>query len=410
MTTHRFFQFLILPLFALTLSSCFNWAARAVEKLPEKSTLNRAYDYKCKVVIIGAGSAGLAAANILEKNNISYVVLEATSRYGGRLKKDTTLADFPIDMGAEWIHSNRAVLELLGRPDRKQDELISYQLDESVIWDGQQLKPLSKSFMKAYYNFMPESKFKRSTWYDFFDQNIAQTVKHNIIYNAAVSSIDYSGEKVVIRDRNGIDYECDKVLVTVPMGVLQSQMIAFNPAMDVKKVEALQSISFPKGFKVALKFSEKFYPDVINLKGIGGENVYYDIAFKKEANSHILGYLCLGEQAKIYDALGSEKAIINKLLEQLDTMYDGKASELYTGEYRFENWGKHEYSQGTWTQAYQEKKSTLKTLAEPLDSKVYFAGEIFDPYQQMGVPGAILSGFHSMDKMLGAIEGARKKF
>jgi monoamine oxidase len=225
-----------------------------------------------------------------------------------------------------------------------------------------------------------------------------------------VSSIDYSGEKVVIRDRNGIDYECDKVLVTVPIGVLQSQMIAFNPAMDAKKVEAIQSISFPTGFKVAMKFSDKFYPDVINLKGIGGENVYYDIAFKKEANAHILGYLCLGEQAKTYEALASEKAIVNKLLEQLDTMYDGKASELYTGEYRFENWGKHEYTQGTWTQAYQEKKSTLKTLAEPLDSKVYFAGEIFDPYQQMGVPGALLSGFHSVDKMLGAIEGARKKF
>ena len=409
MTTHRFFQFLILPLFALTLSSCFNWAARAVEKLPEKSTLNRAYDYKGKVVIIGAGSAGLAAANILEKNNISYVVLEATSRYGGRLKKDTTLADFPIDMGAEWIHSNPAVLELLGRPDRKQDELISYQLDESVIWDGQQLKPLSKSFMKAYYNFMPESKFKRSTWYDFFDQNIAQTVKHNIIYNAAVSSIDYSSERVVIRDRNGIAYECDKVLVTVPIGVLQSEMIEFKPAMDAKKLEAIQSISFPTGFKVAMKFSDKFYPDVINLKGIGGENVYYDIAFKKEANAHILGYLCLGEQAKTYEALASEKAVIHELLKQLDTMYDGKASELFTGEYRFENWGKHEYTQGTWTQAFQEKKSALKTIAEPLDSKVYFAGEIFDPYQQMGVPGALLSGFHSVDKMLGAIEGARKK-
>ena len=409
MTTNSYFKILFLSAFALTLSGCFNWAARAVEKLPEKSTLNRDYDYEGKVVIIGAGSAGLAAANVLENNNISYVVLEATDRYGGRLKKDTTLADFPIDMGAEWIHSNPAVLDLLRTPDRDQDELISYHLEESVIWDGQQLKPLSKSFMKAYYNFMPESKFKRSTWYDFFDQNIAQTVKHNIIYNAAVSSIDYSGEKVVIRDRNGIDYECDKVLVTVPIGVLQSQMIAFNPAMDAKKVEAIQSISFPTGFKVAMKFSDKFYPDVINLKGIGGENVYYDIAFKKEANAHILGYLCLGEQAKTYEALASEKAVIHELLKQLDTMYDGKASELYTGEYRFENWGKHEYTQGTWTQAFQEKKYALKTIAEPLDSKVYFAGEIFDPYQQMGVPGALLSGFHSVDKMLGAIEGARKK-
>ena len=78
--------------------------------------------------------------------------------------------------------------------------------------------------MKAYYNFMPESKFKRSTWYDFFDENIAQGVKHNIIYDA-VTSADYSNEKVVIRDRNGIDYECDKVLVTVPIGTISNDCI-----------------------------------------------------------------------------------------------------------------------------------------------------------------------------------------
>ncbi len=56
-----------------------------------------------------------------------------------------------------------------------------------------------------------------------------------------------------------------------------------------------------------------------------------------------------------------------------------------------------------------KKKIHLKNVGKTLDSKVYFAGEIFDPYQQMGVPGALLSGFHSMDKMLGEIEGARKK-
>ena len=36
------------------------------------------------------------------------------------------------------------------------------------------------------------------------------------------------------------------------------------------------------------------------------------------------------------------------------------------------------------------RKSKLKTLNLPLDKKVYFASEIYDPFQQMGVPGAIL--------------------
>ena len=43
--------------------------------------------YSGKVIIIGAGASGLAAAKVLEQNNIDYTILEATNRYGGRLKK-----------------------------------------------------------------------------------------------------------------------------------------------------------------------------------------------------------------------------------------------------------------------------------------------------------------------------------
>ena len=69
-------------------------------------------------------------------------------------------------------------------------------------------------------------------------------------------------------------------------------------------------------------------------------------------------------------------------------------------EYLLENWGQHQFTQGTWTQAFQEKGSNLKVLIPPLSKMVYFAGEINDPYKQMGVPGAILSGYYSIDKLL----------
>tara|TARA_A200000113_G_scaffold38433_1_gene31338 strand:- start:538 stop:714 length:177 start_codon:yes stop_codon:yes gene_type:complete len=52
------------------------------------------------------------------------------------------------------------------------------------------------------------------------------------------------------------------------------------------------------------------------------------------------------------------------------------------------------------TPAALERKSKLKTLNLPLDKKVYFAGEIYYLYQQMGVLGAILSGYYSADKLL----------
>ena len=71
-------------LFSLSLlvSSCMNWAARAVEKLPEVTALDKSYEYSGKVVIVGAGPSGLAAAKILERNKIDYLILEATDRFG----------------------------------------------------------------------------------------------------------------------------------------------------------------------------------------------------------------------------------------------------------------------------------------------------------------------------------------
>ena len=58
-----------------------------------------------KVIIVGAGAAGLAAAKKLEEAGIRYQILEATDHYGGRIQKNEDFADFPIDLGAEWILS-----------------------------------------------------------------------------------------------------------------------------------------------------------------------------------------------------------------------------------------------------------------------------------------------------------------
>ena len=383
----------------------FNWAARAVDKLPEQTALHKSYQYGGKVIIIGAGGAGLAAAKILERNHIDYLILEASHRYGGRLKKDSTLADFPVDLGAEWIHSHPRVLNVIkGKSgDEIDEEVIPYRLNSVLKWDGTALKPAT-SYLRYFYDFMPESKFKRSTWYDFLDENIAKEVKYKIVYHSPISSIDYTGEKVSIETANGDTYEADKVLVAVSPGVLKSNKIKFSPELSPQKTKAIASINFLPGLKVAMKFSEKFYPDLIQCEtGYGakdGEKSYFDMAFGKEAQTKLLGFLCAGKEAEKYYALGSEDAIIATLIKELDQMFDGKASETYTGEYRLENWGQHEYTQGTWVVTPFEKTSNLKKLAEPLDNRIYFAGATLDPHRQMGAPGSMLSGYHFIDKLL----------
>lgn len=65
---------------------------------------------KYKVCIIGAGAAGLSAANSLVKNGIQdFIVLEARNRIGGRILS-LDIGATSLELGANWIHG------VLGNP------------------------------------------------------------------------------------------------------------------------------------------------------------------------------------------------------------------------------------------------------------------------------------------------------
>ncbi len=392
----------VFSLLSLTFSSCFQWGPRAFKNFPKETALDKTYNYDGKVIIIGAGASGLAAAKILERNKVDYQILEATDRYGGRLKKNETLADFPIDIGAEWIHNMPGVLNRLKgkKGDETDEELIPYQLENAYSWDGKKYEEISKKEIDLRFDFFPEYKFKRTTWYDYVDQNFAQEVKHKIKFNAPVTEVNYAKDKVEVTTKNGEVHTADKLLVTVSVGVLKSNSIQFVPDLSVEKKEAINAVGFLPGFKLFLKFSQKFYPDVVDLTHTDGEVVYYDNAFKKEAESNILAALFLGKSAEEYYRLAAEEKIISTVLKELDQIFAGKASELYTGEYVLENWGQHEFTKGTWVNAALDKNIDLKVLNKPLQNKVYFAGEVYDTHKQMGVPGALLSGYDVIDRLL----------
>ncbi|XP_066594400.1 peroxisomal N(1)-acetyl-spermine/spermidine oxidase [Prorops nasuta] len=64
----------------------------------------------CKILIIGAGMAGLSAANHLIKNNENdFLILEARGRIGGRIFA-TKIGNEKVELGANWIHG------VLGNP------------------------------------------------------------------------------------------------------------------------------------------------------------------------------------------------------------------------------------------------------------------------------------------------------
>ncbi|MEM6378202.1 MAG: NAD(P)/FAD-dependent oxidoreductase [Bacteroidota bacterium] len=403
--TLRIFGKLTLSILLLTTTSCelFDWdfGALAFDRFPKETALDKSYKFEGKVIIIGAGASGLAAATILEKNGVDYEIIEASNRYGGRLMKVEGFADFPIDIGAEWIHNMPQVLNRLKgiRDDEIREELIPYQLVSSASWDGENYVEIPKKDLDEYFAGFPEYKFKRKTWYDFVDEHFAQKVKHRIRYNSPVVEIDYSGKQVSLKLGSGESIIADKVLVTVSVGVLQSNAITFKPALDQKKLKAINAVKFLPGFKLVMKFHEEFYPNVISCKTKVGTKDFYDVAFKKESADNVLGLLSMGSSTEAYYKLNSEEAIVNKVLSELDQMFAGKATELYTGEYLIQDWGRHAFTQGTWSSTLMGSKQ-LQQLNRPVGDKVYFSGGANDTHRQQGVPGAILSGYDTIDRLL----------
>lgn len=63
------------------------------------------------VIVIGAGIAGLAAAQRLKAAGFDVKVLEARDRVGGRVHTSTNSAGTTLDLGAGWIHGNWAEFE-----------------------------------------------------------------------------------------------------------------------------------------------------------------------------------------------------------------------------------------------------------------------------------------------------------
>ncbi len=358
-------------------------------------------NFSGNVLIIGAGAAGLMAGHLLKQNNIDFRILEASDTYGGRVKEASSFADFPIDLGAEWIHTNPSVLaRLLNDPNVQANvDIINYTPESIHLWDGSKLK--KRNFFS---NFYGEYKFKNTTWFGFFDDYIVPGIINQITLNSPVTNIDYTGSRIVVTNAVGNQFEADRVIVTVPLAVLQQGSITFTPALPQVKQDALSQVEMPDGIKVFIEFSERFYPDLLGFGGItslldssSGEKLYYDAAFRKNVASHVLGLFTVGEEASFYANQANDAKVIEVVINELDQVFSGKASRFYK-KHVIQNWSKSPYILGSYS--FGADENTRVALTEPIDNKIYFAGEVYATPDSSTVHGAGESTFVALERLL----------
>ena len=354
-----------------------------------------------KVIIIGAGAAGLTAGHVLNQHGIDFTILEAAPQIGGRMRETSTFADFSVDLGAEWIHTDPSILaRMLNDPDSTAEvDIINYRPQEIYAWINGKLR--RRNWVSHIY---AEHKFKSSGWFDFFNTHIVPGIADRIQVQSPVAGIDYRQNLVRVETGIGQVFEASRVILTVPVPILQDNDIRFLPEFPQEKIDAINEVDMPGGLKIFFEFDDKFYPDIVydgsfianEFNSDSGEKIYYDAAFRKDSNRNIFALFTVGDKSDEYTSLQNDQAIADAALAELDEFFDGKASRHYV-KHIVQNWSAEPFIRGSYT--HDTSSDIQRTLRRPIENKIFFAGETYAE-DWATVHGAAMSAYDAVEEIL----------
>jgi monoamine oxidase len=405
-----------------------------------------------RIVVIGAGMAGLAAARRLADKGMGVTVVEARDRIGGRMFTNTSLG-VPIDLGAAWIHgtegnplvdladqvgarrvetdfdrvalfqdgsevSPEAVQAALTRWQEIAGELVTLGgdagADESVADGLAEVADLNdpliawcaSSEIQGEYAADPDEISLKwlGTEGEFGGpdvllpggyQELAQHLARGLTIQLGneVTRVTYNDSRVRLETAQGA-VEADRVIVTVPLGVLKADTIAFDPPLSEEKRGAIERLGFGLLDKVVLKFDQPFWPDndVIGLVG-SGEPVSMLINGETFADAPLLVGLRGGRDALEREALSDQDAVAQVVTALKAPTPTGS---LVT------RWAADPYARGSYSFiAVGSSPDDMRTLGEPVNDRLAFAGEATNPEFFGTVHGAYQSGIREAERVLG---------
>ncbi|MEM9131232.1 MAG: FAD-dependent oxidoreductase [Actinomycetota bacterium] len=355
-----------------------------------------------RVIVIGAGPAGMTAAHHLVQRGIDVQVLEAAPTHGGRIKHTRDFADFPISLGGEWVHVGEGILdEIVNDPDVEITTTLTrydQDVDEVAYIAGGEVAygPISDVFVV-------DSKFVGSSWLDFFETYVLPGIADRIEFDTVVTAVEITDDGVTVTDAAGVGWEADQVVVTVPLKVLQRGDITFEPPLSEEKREAIAEANVWSGLKAFIEFDEAFYPAAVAFAEdeeiVDGQRLYYDAAYGQDTDANILGLFSVGVLAERYQALTDDE-LRAAMLAELDEAFDGAASRHYV-RHIVQNWNEEPFAGAAYLWDNAPWRLTRR-LASSVDGRLFFAGDAYTGFDDWSsVHAAARSAVDAVEELLG---------
>jgi monoamine oxidase len=416
-----------------------------------------------KVIVIGSGFAGLAAANTLMDAGVEVLVLEARPVSGGRIITNQTLG-VPIDLGAFIIHgiTDNPITEFCDKLGLKYEPLnfksrLAFDKDNHVISPalieeyytafeniianidsrkmGQADLPLAEAIhkeiqsgtytevekenfamqimLKSLY-FGMELKYLSTVFWDAEDRMLGEEclvvsgyfpiieyLQQGLIvrHNCAVTKIDYEQPRIKVLAANE-EMEADAVIVTVPVSILKNNAIEFIPPLPVKKTQAIKNVGMGYLNKIIMLFPAPFWPAEYTV--MTSLQTFEDIAVFFNYFKFTQANILMGTVAGEHARsleAKSDAEMTKLMLSALKKLFGDKVPTPEAVV--ITRWHQEPHIEGSYS--YLPPGSTpddYDDLAQPLAGKIFFAGEATHRTHAATTHGAYWSGQRAAEEVL----------
>jgi len=216
----------------------------------------------------------------------------------------------------------------------------------------------------------------------------------------AVSRIEWKPRRAVIHARSGdelVGLEADKVLMTLPLGVLQSDAVQFDPLLHEKE-EPLRMLAVGNVVKVNLQLRPGLWPD--DKEGFIHLATEHFPTWWKHAD--VVTAWAGGPKADKL-ARHSSMEILEIVIASLAEMFGVKPAHVrhHIVCAQYHDWRRDPFARGAYTYAPTHAAKAGEVLGRPISNTLFFAGEVSARAGLQGtVHGAIESGLRAADEIL----------
>lgn len=418
------------------------------------------------VIVIGAGMAGITAARELAGAGYSVAVLEGRDRIGGRIFTLDDFCDGLIEGGAEFVHGRNAAtlkevrkagLAMRGAPQMRRT---AFSLGGATRWlpltclhpgtwacagmrgkiaqseppDLSAREFMDKHGYRGRARMLTEMTFLQHLpgsvdevgvlglvddgvldlqmrynhrlveGYRSLPQSLAKGL--DIRLSSKVQAVIWSARNARVQLSDGRELEARAVISTLPIGVLKSGTVRFEPELPKSKQRALSQIEMGPITKVLLHFRERFWPRWMDMaaSATGPINLYWSVFRSFKGKPQVLSAYCLGPRAKELAKVSEEEAV-QIVLADLRNQFPKSDPHRALVNHRFIKWAEDPFAFGGYSFLKPGGRGARECLRATDTGTLFWAGAGTEsqPVSEL-VETAYLSGLRAASEARAALE------